>query len=97
MWAAVLAYNDISGAAKIAEAGTKGRKDEAHDQKAIKEGDKFGEIVDELFSKNPAKKAMSKNENNGQSKKDYDKIKAIQDTKIEDVKDGDAKGFAPEQ
>ena len=59
--------------------------------------DKLGKIADELFSKHPVKKAMSKNENNGQNKKDYDKIKAIHDTKIEEVKDNEAKGFIPEQ
>jgi hypothetical protein len=81
----------------MAELATSGRKDEPYDQKAIKEGDKFGEIVDELFSIHPVKKAMSENENNGQSKKDYDKIKNIQDSKIEEIKDDEAKGFVPEK
>lgn len=39
---------------------------------------------------------MAKFENNGQSTKDYGKIKAVQNQKIEDVKDDNAKGFTPE-
>lgn len=97
LWGMVLAYNEVPFGAAMAELATPGRKDEPYDQKAIKGGDKFGEIVDELFSKHPVKKAMSKNENNGQSKKDYNKIKAIQDAKIEEVRDGEAKEFVPEQ
>jgi len=97
LWGMVLAYNEVPFGAKMAELATSGRKDEPYDQKAIKEGDKFGEIVDELFSIHPVKKAMSENENNGQSKKDYDKIKNIQDSKIEEIKDDEAKGFVPEK
>ena len=89
LWGMVLAYNEVPAAATMAEMATPGRKDEPYDQKAIKEGDKFGEKVDELFSKHPVKKAMVINENNGQSKKDYDKIKGIQDEGIQKVKESE--------
>lgn len=93
LWGMVLAYNEVPSPATFAELATPGRRDEPYDQKAIKEGDKFGEIVDKIFSKHPVKKAMTNYEKNGQSKKDYDKIKAIQDQGIEDYKDSQAAGF----